>query len=98
MAHVIDRGSLKSSTGGQFAGSDRRSKGGTLGGGDAPPSTRSGGTTMSTRRGLSRPPSRKPQLAKVVYSSSVGKPWQSEIKPDSRRKINLDKKKKGKKP
>ena len=33
-------------------------------------------------------------MSKVVYSSSVGKPWQSEIKPDSRRKINSDKKRK----
>jgi hypothetical protein len=33
---------------------------------------------------------------KVVYSTNVGKPWQSSVKPDSRRKLNL-KNKKGKK-
>ena len=33
-------------------------------------------------------------MSKTVYSSSVGKPWQGPIKPDSRRKVNLDKKSK----
>ena len=32
---------------------------------------------------------------KIVYSSSIGKPWQS-LKPDNRRKMNV-KDKKGKK-
>ena len=35
---------------------------------------------------------------KKVYSSSIGGPWQSSIKPDSRRKLNVKtKSKKGKK-
>ena len=33
---------------------------------------------------------------KIVYSSSIGGPWQSSIKPNSRRKMNV-KDKKGKK-
>jgi len=33
---------------------------------------------------------------KIVYSSTIGKPWTSSIKPDSRRKMNI-KNKKGKK-
>ena len=33
---------------------------------------------------------------KKVYSSSIGGPWQSSVKPDSRRKNNV-KNKKGKK-
>lgn len=51
MAQVIDRKSLKASTGGQFASGQRASKGGTLGAGDTPPSTRAGssGTSLSTR-------------------------------------------------
>jgi len=39
----------------------------------------------------------KQYFAGTVYSTSVGKPWQSGVKPDSRRKNNMDKKsKKGK--
>tara|TARA_R100000781_G_scaffold114963_1_gene88144 strand:+ start:1266 stop:1385 length:120 start_codon:yes stop_codon:yes gene_type:complete len=35
---------------------------------------------------------------KVVYSGSIGGPWQSSIKPDNRRKLNLKNNvKKGKK-
>ena len=30
---------------------------------------------------------------KVVYTSSIGKPWQGKVKPDVRRKVNVDKKK-----
>jgi hypothetical protein len=36
--------------------------------------------------------------SKVVYSSSIGGPWQSSVKPDNRRKLNTAlKNKKGKK-
>jgi len=28
---------------------------------------------------------------KVVYSTNIGGPWQSSVKPDSRRKVNLKK-------
>ena len=35
---------------------------------------------------------------KKVFSTSIGGPWQSSVKPDSRRKVNLKTKvKKGKK-
>jgi hypothetical protein len=36
--------------------------------------------------------------SKKVFSTNIGGPWQSSIKPDSRRKVNLkSKSKKGKK-
>tara|TARA_R100001594_G_scaffold91265_1_gene125534 strand:- start:194 stop:310 length:117 start_codon:yes stop_codon:yes gene_type:complete len=34
---------------------------------------------------------------KVVYSNSVGNPWHGQVRPNVRRKVNVDKEKKGKK-
>ena len=33
----------------------------------------------------------------VVFSTSIGNPWHGQVKPDTRRKLNLNKGKKGKK-
>jgi hypothetical protein len=30
---------------------------------------------------------------KIVYSANIGQPWHSQTKPDTRRKLNTDKKK-----
>ena len=33
---------------------------------------------------------------KIVYTTNICNPWHGQVKPDTRRKVNTDKKKKGK--